>query len=122
MRVSLVLLPALLAALGGCVTAERQTSYDEAMRLTVAELQQGDLKAARISLDLAAENACDDCDRQKAEDLSHLIAGAEAYCAGDRIAAGMEWSETESSVIRREISSREAELGVAIRSVEGGVR
>jgi hypothetical protein len=120
MRASLVLLPAVLVALGGCATAERQARYDEAMRLTVAELQQGDLEAARISVDLAVENACDDCGRQKADDLSRLIAGAEAYCEGDRVAAGDEWSETESPVIRRAIASREAELGVELRASEGG--
>ena len=56
------------------------------------------------------------------EDLAHLIAGAEAYLDGDRIGAGSEWSETESPVIREAISSRQSELGVALRSTEGGAR
>lgn len=122
MRAQFLLLPVLAVALGGCATAERQARYDEAMRLTVAELQHGDLEAARTSVDVAFQNACDDCDREKAADLAHLIAGAEAYLDGDRIGAGSEWSETESPVIREAISSSQSELGVALRSAEGSTR
>lgn len=115
-------LPVLLVALGGCATAERQARYDEAMRLTVAELREGDLAGARTSVDVAFENACDDEGRRKAEDLSHLIEGAEVYCQGDRIAASEAWSETESPVIRRAIAANESELGIDLRSEKGGRR
>jgi len=108
--------------LAGCASSERQARYDAAMRSTVSELRNGNLQAARTSVEVARENACKDCDEDKARDLERLISGAEAYCNGDRATAGEVWSETESIVLRDSLARHQSELGVQVDEIdqEGG--
>jgi hypothetical protein len=103
--------------LTGCASSERQARYDAAMRSTVSELRIGNLQAARTSVEVARENACKDCEEDKARDLELLIAGAEAYSNGDRTTAGEVWSETESVVLRDSLARHESALGVQVDEI-----
>lgn len=104
---------ALLAALGGC-SAERRQAYDDAMRSTFSDLRTGDLGGAASSLAVARSNADDSSQRRKVEQVSILIAGADAYCRGDRSAAGTTWSSSEAPEFREALVSSQSALGVAI--------
>lgn len=103
----------LLAALGGC-SPERRQAYDAAMRSTFADLREGDVDGASSSLSIARSNADDASQKRKIEQVSILIAGADAYRRGDRATAGSAWSEAEAPEIRRALVSSQSSLGVAI--------
>ena len=98
----------------GCSSADRLTTYDAAMKSTVSNLRSGDFDGATSSLQTASQNADNEYQRQKIADLGSLVSGANAYCQGDRMKAGSEWSETNAPEFTRVLSASQKSLGVSI--------
>lgn len=104
---------ALLAFLGGC-SGDRRQAFDSAMRASIADLRAGDFAGAGSSLELARTNADDELQREKVKELGILIAGADAYCRGDRSRASVEWSSAEAPEFRHAIAANSQALGVSV--------
>lgn len=103
----------LFVMIGGC-SGDRRQAYDTAMRSAISDLRTGDFSGASSSLSIARTNADDAAQKTKVKELGSLIAGAEAYCSGDRSRASVEWSATEAPEFRHAISAKSQSLGVAL--------
>ena len=121
MRTRLIWLTTLSAiltiGLGGC-SAERQATYDKAMRSTISDLRSGDIDGAASTLATAREYADNRDQKERVAELGLLIDGAQAYCRGDRASAGATWSGTKAPEIRRVISTNQESLGVTLTSAK----